>query len=216
MKIESVNEFVIRFANVNGTGSASANNMFSKAVFRMGVPVSPKNIFPSNIQGLPTWFEVRVTERGYLGSRGDVDFMVAINGQTLEKDYYSVIEGGYFLFDSTKELPRSFKRDDITHLGIPLTRLCIENYTNPRQRQLFKNLLGAASQHPCIGAWHNRDNTLDSGAIPGAVACAVVNRIVAGRFTDIALDDHFNRTVDVVLGGGPGFNVGVSLLKQQR
>jgi len=141
MKIESVNEFVIRFANVNGTGSASANNMFSKAVFRMGVPVSPKNIFPSNIQGLPTWFEVRVTERSYLGSRGDVDFMVAINGQTLEKDYYSVIEGGYFLFDSTKELPRSFKRDDITHVGIPLTRLCIENYTNPRQRQLFKNII---------------------------------------------------------------------------
>lgn len=141
MKLESVNEFVIRFANVNGTGSASANNMFSKAVFRMGVPVSPKNIFPSNIQGLPTWFEVRVTERGYLGSRGDVDFMVAINGQTLKKDYDSVIPGGYFLYDSTKELPRDFQRDDITHFGIPLTQMCIENYTNPRQRQLFKNII---------------------------------------------------------------------------
>ena len=141
MKLESVNEFVIRFANVNGTGSASANNMFSKAVFRMGVPVSPKNIFPSNIQGLPTWFEVRVTERGYLGSRGDVDFVVAINGQTMRQDYDSLVSGGYFLYDSTKELPRDYQRDDITHFGIPLTRLCFENYDNPRQRQLFKNII---------------------------------------------------------------------------
>jgi len=141
MRIESTNEFVIRFANVNGTGSASANNMFSKAVFRMGVPVSPKNIFPSNIQGLPTWFEVRVTERSYLGSRGDVDFMVAINGQTLKQDYESIVPGGYFLYDSTKSLPRDFKRDDINVFGMPLTKMCIENYTNPRQRQLFKNII---------------------------------------------------------------------------
>ena len=141
MRIEAVNDFVIRFANVNGTGSASANNMFSKAVFRMGVPVSPKNIFPSNIQGLPTWFEVRVTEKGYLGSRGDVDFVVAINGQTLKKDYESLMPGGYFLYDSTKALPRDFKRDDVIEIGIPLTQMCIDNYTNPRQRQLFKNII---------------------------------------------------------------------------
>ena len=141
MRLEAINEFVIRFANVNGTGSASANNMFSKAVFRMGVPVSPKNIFPSNIQGLPTWFEVRVTERGYLGSRGDVDFVVAINGQTLEKDYHSLVPGGYFLYDSTKALPRNLHRDDVIEIGIPLTQMCIDNYTNPRQRQLFKNII---------------------------------------------------------------------------
>jgi len=141
MRLEAINEFVIRFANVNGTGSASANNMFSKAVFRMGVPVSPKNIFPSNIQGLPTWFEVRVTERGYLGSRGDVDFVVAINGQTLKKDYETLVPGGYFLYDSTKSLPRDFKRDDVIEIGIPLTQMCIDNYTNPRQRQLFKNII---------------------------------------------------------------------------
>ena len=141
MRIEAVNDFVIRFANVNGTGSASANNMFSKAVFRMGVPVSPKNIFPSNIQGLPTWFEVRVTEKGHLGSRGDVDFVVAINGQTMRRDYDSLLPGGYFLFDSTKALPRDFKRDDITEIGIPLTQMCIDNYSNPRQRQLFKNII---------------------------------------------------------------------------
>ena len=141
MRIEAVNDFVIRFANVNGTGSASANNMFSKAVFRMGVPVSPKNIFPSNIQGLPTWFEVRVTEKGYLGSRGDVDFVVAINGQTMRKDYDTLMPGGYFLYDSTKALPRDFKRDDLIEIGIPLTQMCIDNYTNPRQRQLFKNII---------------------------------------------------------------------------
>lgn len=140
-RIEATNDFVIRFANVNGTGSASANNMFSKAVFRMGVPVSPKNIFPSNIQGLPTWFEVRVTEKGYLGSRGDVDFVVAINGQTLKQDYETLMPGGYFMFDSTKALPRDFKREDIFEIGIPLTQMCIDNYTNPRQRQLFKNII---------------------------------------------------------------------------
>ncbi|MGX5175331.1 2-oxoacid:acceptor oxidoreductase subunit alpha [Aliikangiella sp. IMCC44653] len=141
MRIEATNDFVIRFANVNGTGSASANNMFSKAVFRMGVPVSPKNIFPSNIQGLPTWFEVRVTEKGYLGSRGDVDFVVAINGQTMQEDYDTLMPGGYFLYDSTKALPRSFKREDIIEIGIPLTQMCIDNYDNPRQRQLFKNII---------------------------------------------------------------------------
>ncbi|MBV1909457.1 MAG: 2-oxoacid:acceptor oxidoreductase subunit alpha [Kangiellaceae bacterium] len=141
MRLEAINEFVIRFANVNGTGSASANNMFSKAVFRMGVPVSPKNIFPSNIQGLPTWFEVRVTESGYLGSRGDVDFVVAINGQTLRKDYDTLVPGGYFLYDSTKALPRGFERDDVIDIGIPLTQMCIDNYSNPRQRQLFKNII---------------------------------------------------------------------------
>lgn len=141
MRIEAVNDFVIRFANVNGTGSASANNMFSKAVFRMGVPVSPKNIFPSNIQGLPTWFEVRVTEKGFLGSRGDVDFVVAINGQTMRKDYDSLVPGGYFLYDSTKALPRDFQRDDVIEIGLPLTELVIEHYTNPRQRQLFKNII---------------------------------------------------------------------------
>ncbi|MEP1743264.1 MAG: 2-oxoacid:acceptor oxidoreductase subunit alpha [Kangiellaceae bacterium] len=141
MRLEAINDFVIRFANVNGTGSASANNMFSKAVFRMGVPVSPKNIFPSNIQGLPTWFEVRVTEKGYLGSRGDVDFVVAINGQTMRSDYDTLVPGGYFLYDSTKSLPRDFKRDDVIEIGIPLTQMCIDNYTNPRQRQLFKNII---------------------------------------------------------------------------
>ena len=93
--IQSVNDFVIKFANVNGSGSASANQMFAKAMFRMGIPVSPKNIFPSNIQGLPTWFEVRVNEKGYLGSRGGVDIAVAMNPQSYSKDVDEILPGGY-------------------------------------------------------------------------------------------------------------------------
>ena len=96
-RLESVNDFVIKFANVNGTGSASANNLFAKALFRMGLPVSPKNIFPSNIQGLPTWYEVRVSEKGYLGRRDGIDLMVCVNRQSMAKDVPSVSPGGYFI-----------------------------------------------------------------------------------------------------------------------
>ena len=140
-KIKSINDCVIRFANVNGSGSASANNLFSKAVFRLGVPVSSKNIFPSNIQGLPTWFEVRVNEQGYLGRRGGYDFIVAINGQTMYKDYQALLPGGYFFYDSSKRLPETYHRNDVVHIGIPLTDLCNANYTDPRLRQIFKNII---------------------------------------------------------------------------
>ncbi len=139
--IQAVNDFVIRFANVNGTGSASANNLFAKAIYRLGVPVSPKNIFPSNIQGLPTWYEVRVSGEGYLGRRGGVDMVVAINGQTLKQDYETLLPGGYFIYDSTKPLPPDFTRDDIVVIGIPLTELVNANFSDPRQRQLFKNII---------------------------------------------------------------------------
>ena len=152
-KIDSVNDFVIRFANVNGSGSASANDLLAKVIFRLGVPISPKNIFPSNIQGLPTWFEVRVNDRGYLGRRGGVDFMVAVNGQTIKDDYNMVQPGGYFLFDSARPLPDDFKRQDITVIGIPLTTLCNEEFTDPRLRQLLKNIIyiGALSYLLDIG-----------------------------------------------------------------
>ncbi|PWK50898.1 2-oxoacid:acceptor oxidoreductase subunit alpha [Pleionea mediterranea] len=140
-KIEAVNDFVIKFANINGTGSASANNMFAKSIFRSGVPVSPKNIFPSNIQGLPTWFEVRINDKGYMGRRGGVDFMVATNGQTMKQDYDEVLPGGYFLYDNTKPLPPIYQRTDINLIGIPLTDICIKEYRDPRQRQLFKNII---------------------------------------------------------------------------
>jgi 2-oxoglutarate ferredoxin oxidoreductase subunit alpha len=136
-----VNDMVIRFANVNGTGSASANDLFSKAVFRMGIPLSSKNFFPSNIQGLPTWYEVRVNEKGFIGSRRGVDLIVAVNPQTFAKDVASVVSGGYFLYDSTKTLHPEFIRKDINYIGIPMMQLCMDNYDVPRQQQLFKNIV---------------------------------------------------------------------------
>lgn len=144
-KIESINDFVVRFANVNGSGSASANNLFAKAIFRAGVPVSPKNIFPSNIQGLPTWYEVRVNEHGYLGRRGGADLTVAVNGQTLYKDYRDLLPGGYFIYDSSKDLPDDFHRDDITVIGIPFTQLCNDEFKNPKLRQILKNIIYVGS-----------------------------------------------------------------------
>lgn len=135
------NNFIIRFANVNGTGSASANSLFTKAVFKMGIPVTPKNIFPSNIQGLPTWYEVRISERGFLGRREGVDFMVCVNPQSLAKDVQDVRSGGYFLYDSTKPLHSQYIREDINYIGIPLMELSNSNYTDSRQRQLFKNII---------------------------------------------------------------------------
>jgi 2-oxoglutarate/2-oxoacid ferredoxin oxidoreductase subunit alpha len=139
--IEAVNDFVVKFANVNGSGSASANELFARAILRMGVPVSPRNIFPSNIQGLPTWYEVRVTEKGYLGRRGGVDLMVAMNPQTWDRDIKEIEPGGYVFYDSTRALPKSKFRDDIHVLGMPLTQVCNSTYTDPRQRQLFKNII---------------------------------------------------------------------------
>ncbi len=136
-----INDFVIRFANVNGTGSASANSLFTKAIFRMGVPVTPKNIFPSNIQGLPTWYEVRVSEKGFLGRREGVDFMVCVNPQSMMRDVESVKPNGYFLYDSSKPLHSQYIRDDINYIGIPMTELCNNAYTDARQRQLFKNIV---------------------------------------------------------------------------
>src|SRR5438477_11995555 len=141
MPIESVNDFVVRFANVNGSGSASANQLFARAVLRMGVPVAPRNIFPSNIQGLPTWYEVRLSAAGHLGARGGVDLMVAMNPQTWDKDVASIEPGGYLFYDSTKPLPASKFRDSITVIGMPLTAICNRQYTDPRQRQLFKNII---------------------------------------------------------------------------
>jgi 2-oxoglutarate ferredoxin oxidoreductase subunit alpha len=145
--LRRVNDFVVRFANVNGSGSASANELFARSVMRMGVPVAPRNIFPSNIQGLPTWYEVRITEAGYLGARGGVDLMVAMNPQTFDKDVASIEPGGYLLYDSTKPMPPARLRDDITVVGVPLTAITNREYTDPRQRQLFKNIiyLGALS-----------------------------------------------------------------------
>lgn len=140
-KIKGINDFVVKFANVNGTGSASANHLFAKAIFRMGIPVSPRNIFPSNIQGLPTWYEVRVSSKGYLGRRGGVDLMVCVNPQTMEQDIASVEPGGYFVYDSTKPLAQNLRRDDVTFFGIPLTGMCMREFKVPRLQQLLKNVV---------------------------------------------------------------------------
>jgi 2-oxoglutarate/2-oxoacid ferredoxin oxidoreductase subunit alpha len=140
-RIEGINDFVIKFANVNGSGSASANELFAKAVMRMGVPVSPRNIFPSNIQGLPTWYEARICEKGYHGRRGGVDMMVAMNPQTWDGDVAEIEPGGYLFYDSTRPLPPSKFRDDVNVIGMPLTEITNAVYSDPRQRQLFKNII---------------------------------------------------------------------------
>ncbi len=146
----ATNDFVVKFANVNGSGSASANELFARAILRMGVPVCSRNIFPSNIQGLPTWYEVRVSGEGWLGRRGDtVDLMVAMNPQTWNKDVDSIEPGGYLFYDSTKPLTTQKLRADVNLLGVPLTQLSntLEG-TIPRERQLLKNViyLGAVAQ----------------------------------------------------------------------
>ena len=141
MTHNKINDFVVRFANVNGTGSASANFLFTKAIFRMGIPVTPKNIFPSNIQGLPTWYEVRVSEKGYLARKAGIDLMVAVNPQSMLQDVKSVKSGGYLLYDSSKKLHSEFIREDINYIGIPLMEMCNAAYSDARQRQLFKNII---------------------------------------------------------------------------
>lgn len=140
-QLTAVNDLVVRFANVNGTGSASANNMFAMSIFRMGIPMTAKNIFPSNIQGLPTWYEVRVSEKGYLGRREGVDIMLCVNPQSMKQDVASVKPGGYFLYDNTKNLHKDFIRDDINYIGIPMIGICMRLYSDARQRQLFKNMI---------------------------------------------------------------------------
>lgn len=136
-----VNDFVVRFANVNGTGSASANMMFAKAIFRMGIPVSAKNIFPSNIQGLPTWYEVRVNGQGYIGRREGINLMVSVNPQSMDQDIKNTLPGGYFMYDSTWPLSGDRRREDLHYLEIPLMEMSNANFAEPRLRQLFKNII---------------------------------------------------------------------------
>ncbi len=139
--ITGINDFVIKFANVNGSGSASANLLFAKSIMRMGVPVATRNIFPSNIQGLPTWYEVRVSAKGYRGRRGGVDLMVPMNPQTWDADIAEIEPGGYVFYDSTRPIPPSKFRPDINIIGMPLTEIVNGAYTDSRQRQLLKNIV---------------------------------------------------------------------------
>jgi 2-oxoglutarate ferredoxin oxidoreductase subunit alpha len=135
-----VNDFVLKIANVNGTGSASANSLLMKTVFRMGIPVSGKNFFPSNIQGLPTWHEIRVSKDGYLARSGVVDIMIAMNAQTYARDLQEVTPGGVLLYDSTWPRDRLLSRSDIEIIGVPLARMCNERFANARTRILMKNM----------------------------------------------------------------------------
>jgi 2-oxoglutarate ferredoxin oxidoreductase subunit alpha len=150
-RVEKINDFVVRLANVNGSGSASANRIFARSIIRMGVPVGSRNIFPSNIQGLPTWYEVRVSGAGHLGRRGGYDMMVAMNPQTWDKDVAGIDAGGYLFYDSTKPMPSSKFREDITVIGMPLTEICNKQYSDPRQRQLFKNIMYVGALDALLG-----------------------------------------------------------------
>ena len=134
------NEFTIRIANVNGTGSASANSLLMKTLYRMGIPVAGKNYFPSNIQGLPTWYEVRASQRGYLARSGSVDIAVAMNAETYQRDLRELTSGGYLLYDSTWPRREVLRREDVHILGVPLARMCNENFDNARARILMKNI----------------------------------------------------------------------------
>src|SRR5207237_10515777 len=147
----SVNDVVVNCATVNGSGSAPANALFAKAILRMGVPVSPRNIFPSNSQGLPTWYEVRVSERGWLGRRGGVDMMVAMNPQTWDQDLREIEPGGYLLYDSTKPQPAAKFRPDVNAIGIPLTEIAAAKFTDPRERQLLKNIMYVGALSAMLG-----------------------------------------------------------------
>jgi len=141
MSKPSVNEFTLKIANVNGTGSASANGLLMKSLFRMGIPVVGKNYFPSNIQGLPTWYEIRASEKGHLARSGRVDVMVAMNAETYKHDLAEVVSGGYLIYDSTWPRHSLLKRDDITIIGVPLSKMCNETFPNARARILMKNVM---------------------------------------------------------------------------
>ena len=141
MSKPSVNEFTVKIGNVNGTGSASANGLLMKALFRMGIPVVGKNYFPSNIQGLPTWYEIRVSEKGHLARSGRIDVMVAMNAETYKHDLESVAPGGYLIYDSTWPRHSMLTRDDITIIGVPLSKMCNENFPVARARILMKNVV---------------------------------------------------------------------------
>ncbi|MFW5904576.1 MAG: 2-oxoacid:acceptor oxidoreductase subunit alpha [bacterium] len=135
-----VNDFAVKIATVNGTGSASANGLLRRAIFRMGIPVSGKNLFPSNIQGLPTWYEIRVNERGHVARTPRFDVMVAMNPASYERDVAEVRSGGWVLHDSTWPLDAHLRRDDVTFLGVPLADLCLEHFEGARERILMKNI----------------------------------------------------------------------------
>jgi len=136
-----INDFALKIATVNGTGSASANGLLLQALFRMGIPVSGKNVFPSNIQGLPTWYEIRVNKDGYTARSPEFQLIVAMNPESYARDIEEVVSGGWVLYDSSKELAEEFRRDDVTFIGVPLANMCVEHFQGARARILMKNIV---------------------------------------------------------------------------
>ncbi len=143
--VDRINDFAFKLANVNGTGSASANGLLMQAIFRMGIPVSGKNLFPSNIQGLPTWYEIRVNRAGHTARTADYDLMVAMNAETYARDVHEVREGGWVVYDSTWPLDPALQRAGVTFLGVPYAELCIEAFGDSRERTLMKNIAYAGT-----------------------------------------------------------------------
>ena len=143
--MNGVNDFAFKIGTVNGTGSASANGLLMQAIFRMGIPVSGKNIFPSNIQGLPTWYEIRVSRDGYMARPSEVDLVVALNPATYAQDVATVRPGGYLLYDSSWPLPAELEREGITILGIPFGRMCVQAFEGDRERTLLRNIAYAGA-----------------------------------------------------------------------
>src|SRR5499427_10488484 len=190
--MSGINDFVVKFATVNGSGSASANGIFAKTLFRMGIPVSPKNIFPSNIQGLPTWYEVRVSEAGYLGRREGIDLMVAMNPQTFKEDLSELVPGGWLLYDST--LPRVWPREDIVIVGVPIAEMCAAKWQDTRQRQLFKNMVYVGALTALLD--------MDVEVLKGAVADQLKGKekLVAANMEAVALGrDYASKNFDCPL-----------------
>jgi len=146
-----VNDCAIKLGNVNGTGSASANSLLMQAIFRMGIPVSGKNLFPSNIQGLPTWYEIRVNKTGYTARALEYDLMVAMNAQTYRRDIEEVRSGGYLMYDSSWPLDEELLRDDVEFLGVPLAMMCNEHFNGARERILMKNIAYAGAIISVLG-----------------------------------------------------------------
>jgi 2-oxoglutarate/2-oxoacid ferredoxin oxidoreductase subunit alpha len=140
-----VNDFTLKIGTVNGTGSASANGLLMQAIFRMGIPIVGKNVFPSNIQGLPTWYEIRVNKDGYTARKAPFDLFVAMNPGTYAKDIEEIAEGGWLLYDSSWPIAHELLRDDITVLGVPLGQMCIETFGGDRERTLMKNIAYAGA-----------------------------------------------------------------------
>lgn len=186
--IDATNDFVVKFANVNGSGSASANEMFARSIMRMGVPIATRNIFPSNIQGLPTWYEVRVSGDGWVGRRGGVDFMVPMNPQTWDKDVREIDPGGYLFYDSSKPMPSTKFRPDINVIGMPLTEIANSHYDLPRDRQLLKNMIYVGAMAALLDIEHSVLETLVTEQYAGK------DRLIKPNFEALGLGRDYAMT----------------------